>query len=145
MVALAAIDKHQALRALGAHECLPRGADVVQALGKDSIDVVIDLVGGTQWPALLDVLRRGGRYASAGAIAGPVVDLDLRTLYLKDLTLLGCTFQEDRVFDQLVGYIERAEIAPVVAQTFALRDMALAQQAFEAKKFVGKIVLLAPA
>ncbi len=145
VVALAAIDKHEALRALGAHECLPRGADVVQALGKDSIDVVIDLVGGTQWPALLDVLRRGGRYASAGAIAGPVVDLDLRTLYLKDLTLLGCTFQEDRVFDQLVGYIERAEIAPVVAQTFALRDMALAQQAFEAKKFVGKIVLLAPA
>ena len=145
VVALAAMDKHDALRALGAYECMPRGADVVQALGQESVDVVIDLVGGPQWPALLHVLRRGGRYASAGAIAGPLVDLDLRTLYLKDLTLLGCTFQEDRIFDQLVGYIERAEIAPVVAQTFALRDMALAQQAFEAKKFVGKIVLLAPA
>jgi NADPH:quinone reductase-like Zn-dependent oxidoreductase len=145
VVALAAADKHAALRALGANECLPRSADVVQALGKDAVDVVIDLVGGPQWPALLDVLRRGGRYASAGAIAGPVVDLDLRTLYLKDLTLLGCTFQEDRIFDQLVGYIERGEIAPVVAQTFALRDIGLAQQAFEAKNFVGKIVLLAPA
>ncbi len=144
VVALAAADKHQALRALGAHECLPRDVNAVQALGNESIDVVIDLVGGPQWPALLEVLCRGGRYASAGAIAGPVVDLDLRTLYLKDLTLLGCTFQEDRIFDQLVGYIERGEIAPVVAQTFALREIGLAQQAFEAKNFVGKIVLLAP-
>ena len=144
VVALAAVDKHDAVRALGATVCLSRDVHLAQALGQDAVDVVIDLVGGPQWPALLDVLRRGGRYASAGAIAGPVVDLDLRTLYLKDLTLLGCTFQEDRIFDQLVGYIERGEIAPVVAQTFALRDIGLAQQAFEAKNFVGKIVLLAP-
>jgi len=101
-------------------------------------------VGGAQWLTLLDVLKRGGRYATSGAIAGPLVALDLRTLYLKDLTLVGCTFQDERIFDNLVGYIERGEIAPVVAQTFALRDIALAQTAFSAKNFVGKIVLLAP-
>ena len=32
------------------------------------------------------VMARGGRYASSGAIAGPVVTLDMRTFYLKDLT-----------------------------------------------------------
>ena len=45
--------------------------------------------------------RRGGRYATAGAIAGPLVELDVRTLYLKDLTLFGCTFQEEEVFENL--------------------------------------------
>ena len=144
MVAVAGADKHAAVRALGAAECLARDADLPRTLGAESVDVVIDLVGGPQWPALLDVLKRGGRYASSGAIAGPLVTLDLRTLYLKDLTLVGCTFQEDRIFDNLVGYIERGEIAPVVAHTFALRDIALAQDAFGAKDFVGKIVLLAP-
>ena len=144
VIAVAGADKHAAVRALGAAECLARDADLAHALGAESVDVVIDLVGGAQWPALLDVLKRGGRYASSGAIAGPLVILDLRTLYLKDLTLVGCTFQDDRIFDNLVGYIERGEIAPVVAHTFALRDIALAQAAFGAKNFVGKIVLLAP-
>ena len=35
---------------------------------------------------LLEVLKRGGRYVTAGAIAGPIVELDVRTLYLKDLS-----------------------------------------------------------
>lgn len=82
---------------------------------------------------------------TAGAIAGPLVGLDLRTLYLRDLTLFGCTFQDDVVFENLVGYIERNEIRPVVAKTFALADIAIAQQAFLDKQFTGKLVLIPPA
>jgi NADPH:quinone reductase-like Zn-dependent oxidoreductase len=144
VVALAAADKHQAVCALGASACFARDVDLVQALGQDSVDVVIDLVGGAQWPQLLEVLRRGGRYASAGAIAGPVVDLDLRTLYLKDLTLLGCTFQDDRIFDQLVGYIERGEVKPLLAQTYPLSDLVQAQKDFLAKRHIGKLVVIPP-
>jgi NADPH:quinone reductase-like Zn-dependent oxidoreductase len=107
--------------------------------------VVVDLVAGAAWPSLLEVLRRGGRYATAGAIAGPMVELDVRTLYLKDLTLIGCTFQDDIVFENLVGYIERGEIRPIVAQTFLLSEIGAAQEAFLAKKFTGKLVLVPPA
>ena len=64
-------------------------------LGEESVDIILDVVGGPQWPRLLNTLRRGGRYASAGAIAGPVCELDMRQLYLKDLTFFGCTFQEN--------------------------------------------------
>ena len=106
------------------------------------MDVVLDLVGGElQFPALLDVLRPGGRLASAGAVAGPVVPLDLRTLYLKDLTLVGATALEPNVFPRLVRYIETGAIAPLVAKTFPLREIAAAQTAFAAKGFAGKIVL----
>jgi NADPH:quinone reductase-like Zn-dependent oxidoreductase len=106
--------------------------------------VVIDLVGGAQWPLLLDALRTGGRYASAGAIAGPVVPLDLRTLYLKDLSLFGCTFQDDAIFENLVGYIERGELRPLLAQTYALSNIAQAQADFSAKQFLGKLALVPP-
>ena len=64
---------------------------------------MIDLVAGPQWPQLLDVLRTGGRYAIAGAIGGPIAEIDLRTVYLRDLTLYGCTFQPDEVFENLIG------------------------------------------
>lgn len=145
VIAVASQGKADEVQALGAHRVIDRGADLDAALGRDSVDVVVDLVAGEGWPALLEVLRRGGRYATAGAIAGPLVELDVRTLYLKDLTLIGCTFQEDNVFENLVGYIERGEIRPVVARTYPLSEIARAQQDFLDKKFTGKLVLIPPA
>ena len=144
VIALCSPAKAEAVRALGADQVLDRGADIVAALGEGSIDVVVDLVAGDGWPALLDVLRRGGRYATAGAIAGPICQIDIRTLYLKDLTLFGCTFQEDIVFENLVKYIEAGEIRPVIAGTYPLADIGKAQEDFLAKTHTGQIVLLPP-
>ena len=59
------------------------------ATGGQPIDVVADLVGGAMFNDLLRILRPEGRYTTAGAIAGPVVQLDLRTMYLKQLQLHG--------------------------------------------------------
>lgn len=121
------------------------GADAVagrdDALPGNAFDVVLDLVGGPRWPLLLDALRSGGRYAVAGAIAGPIVELDLRTLYLKDLTLLGCTRQAPSVFTDLICYIERGEIRPLIAETYPLREIRAAQAAFQDKGYTGKIGL----
>ncbi len=145
VIAIAAAEKHEEVKALGASRALDRNADLLAELGRNSIDVVVDLVAGPSWPTLLELLERGGRYVTAGAIAGPLVELDVRTLYLKDLTLIGCTFQDDVVFENLVAYIENGEIRPVVAKTYPLEDIAAAQQDFLDKKFTGKLVLLPPA
>lgn len=121
------------------------GADAV--IGRDSefpvrsFDVVLDLVGGPTWAGIVESLRDGGRYAVAGAIAGPVVELDLRTLYLRDLSFFGCTHQDETIFTDLVRYIEQGEIRPVIAETFALQDLPDAQQAFLSKKHIGKVAL----
>ena len=144
VIALASATKEIEVMRLGADRVLDRNTNLVAELGKGSIDVVIDLVAGEQWPSFLDVLRRGGRYATAGAIAGPIAQLDVRTLYLKDLTLMGCTFQEDEVFANLVNYIEAGEIRPVVAKTYPLHDIAQAQEDFLTKKHTGKLVLIPP-
>jgi NADPH:quinone reductase-like Zn-dependent oxidoreductase len=144
VVAVAGAGKEAELAALGAETVVARGTSLLDALGRDSIDVVIDLVGGPQWPVLPDLLKPGGRYAVSGAIAGPLVELDLRKLYLKDLTLFGCTTQDDGVFADLVGYVERGEIRPLVARTYPLAAIVEAQQDFLDKRHVGKLVLLPP-
>ena len=144
VIAVASSAKAHDVRALGADTVVDRSADLRAVLGHDSVDVVVDVVGGPRWPQLLDVLKRGGRYAVAGAIAGPVVELDLRTLYLKDVTVFGCTFQEDAVFEHLISSIEAETIRPVVARTYPLRDIVAAQQDFLAKSYVGKLVLIPP-
>ena len=78
---------------------------------------------------------------ASGAIAGPLVTLDVRTLYLKDLSLLGSTAQPDHIIHDVVGYIERNEIKPLIAKTYPLREIQTAQAAFMAKSYIGKIVL----
>ena len=145
VVAVCSAAKAAEVRAQGADRAVGRGADLVGALGASSVDVVIDLVGGSQCPELLGLLRPGGRYAIAGAIAGPIAEIDLRTLYLKDLSVFGCTCQGDEVFENLIGYIEREEIRPVVSRTYPLREIAQAQRDFLAKKYPGKLVLVPPA
>jgi NADPH:quinone reductase-like Zn-dependent oxidoreductase len=133
--------KSDALCELGADETISRGADLTAELGSNSIDVLIDLVAGSKWPQYLEVIRPGGRYAVAGAIAGPRVELDVRTLYLKDLSLFGCTVLGDEVFRNLIGHVERREVQPIVAQSFNLEEIRNAQTLFLKKQHVGKFVL----
>ena len=99
-------------------------------LGKNSVDAVLDLVGGSCWPQLLDILKPGGKYIVSGAIAGPVVDLDLRSLYLKDLTFYGATVNDPYVFENVIRYIEEGQIKPLVAKSFPLIDIQKAQKNF---------------
>jgi NADPH:quinone reductase-like Zn-dependent oxidoreductase len=142
VIAVCGADKHAQILALGADQVISRGQNLADALTPESVDLVVDLVAGPQWPQLLNTLRRGGRYTVAGAIAGPIVELDVRTLYLRDLSFFGCTYQPRVVFENLVRYIEQGELQPLVAQTYPLQAIAEAQQDFMAKGFIGKLVLL---
>ncbi|WP_256993656.1 zinc-binding dehydrogenase [Rhodococcus sp. 06-418-5] len=144
VIGVASRAKHDQLRELGVDEVHGRDEDLATALGKHSVDVVIDNVAGDGFGPLLDLLVRGGTYVSSGAIAGPVVELDLRTMYLNDLTLLGCTAWDEDVFPNLVSYIEAGEIRPLLAESFPLEQTAVAQQRFLEKNHVGKFVLVPP-
>lgn len=146
VVGLASESKHDDLRALGADALLPRSPDNIrtalkQAIGRDRISVLADIVGGDAFPALLELLERGGRYTCSGAIAGPVVELDLRTFYLNDLTFTGSTVVEPHIFKDLIRYIERGEVKPMLAATYPLKQLAEGQQAFIDKKHSGNIVV----
>ena len=144
VIAQCSSEKKDEVKKIGADKIVFRDSDLIEELGKNSVDVVIDLVAGSNWKQLLDILKPGGRYATSGAIAGPIVELDVRTLYLKDLTLYGCTHQPKEVFTNLIGYIERNEIRPLVAKTYPLQDIKKAQEDFLSKKYTGKLVLIPP-
>ena len=64
--------------------------------------------------------------------------------YLKDLTLIGCTGWDAPVFPDLISYIERGEIRPLLARTFPLEQIAVAQREFLRKEHVGNFVLIPP-
>lgn len=137
VAAVTSPSKAAAVAELGAGETVARDG----ALPANGFDVVVDLVGGPRFPELLEALRPGGRYVVSGAIAGPIAELDLRTLYLKDLTLFGSTAQPMSIMTDLAAYIERGEIRPLIAATYPLKELKAAQTAFLDKGYVGKIAI----
>ena len=144
-VAMASEAKHAEVARMNPAAILPRApedlsAALQAAIGRDRVSVVADVVGGPGFGPLLDVLERGGRYTCAGAIAGPIVEFDLRTFYLNDLTMTGATIVPPGVFADLVGYIEKGEIRPVLGGTYPLADLHKAQAAFIEKRHTGNIV-----
>ncbi|MEO1678947.1 MAG: alcohol dehydrogenase family protein [Pseudomonadota bacterium] len=143
VIAMVSEAKQAAVQAYGPDRMLPRSVDsLVKTLKDEKVTVVADVVGGPMWPQFIDVLERGGRYTCAGAIAGPIVEFDLRWFYLKDLTFTGATIVPVGMFADLVTYIERGEVKPILAATYPLSELREAQTAFTEKGHVGNLVVV---
>lgn len=145
-VAICGREKFAGVRELGAVAVIERGEEDLrsalgEATGRETVDVVLDVVGGAGWSTFVDVIRRGGRYCCSGAIAGPMVELDLRTLYLNDLAFYGATVPPPHLFGELVAAVEGGALRPVVAKSFPLGQIHAAQEMFLAKRQLGNIVI----
>ncbi|TVP59203.1 MAG: Zn-dependent oxidoreductase [Halomonadaceae bacterium] len=139
--------KEGAMESIGAEGTVLRGegdlvAQTDAVTGGKSIDVVADLVAGPMFNDLLRILKPEGRYTTAGAIGGPVVQLDLRTLYLKQQELHGSSQGTRTAFRRLLSYIENRRIRPLLDRTYKLSDFHAAQTAFMAKDYIGNLVIV---
>jgi NADPH:quinone reductase-like Zn-dependent oxidoreductase len=146
VVGIVGAGKEDLVRGLGADTVVTRQDDVTSAvrttLAGTPLDVVADVVGGEQVGELLNLLRPGGHYVVAGAIAGSLVTVDLRTIYLKQLDVLGSTMGNRDEFAALVRHIESGRLRPLVWATYPLAELARAQADFENKNHVGKLVVI---
>ena len=146
-VAISSSGYEERLTTIGAEAVLIRNSDSLllqfeSAMPGRSVDVVADLVGGDLFPDLINLLKPEGRYISAGAIAGPVVPLDLRTVYLKHLELHGSSQGSRTAFSNLLGYIRTGKVEPLLDRVYALSQIHRAQQDFISKQFFGKLVVV---
>jgi NADPH:quinone reductase-like Zn-dependent oxidoreductase len=146
VTAITSAEKRQRSLDLGARAAVDRTApdlvaEVVEATG-EPVDVVADVVGGPAFTSLLRMLGPLGRYVVAGAMAGPLVEADLRTVYLKQLKLIGSSFGTHEDFARLLGHIAAGELTPLLAGTYPLRELHKAQEDFVAKNFFGKLVVI---
>ena len=111
---------------------------------ENTFDIVIDVVAGDTWPNLIEALKPGGHYAVSGAIAGPIVKADLRKIYLRDITIHGCTYTPHEVFSLLIELINLGQLRPLISATYPLDQINAAQDAFMQKSLPGKFVLIPP-
>ncbi|CAM01216.1 NADPH:quinone reductase-like Zn-dependent oxidoreductase [Saccharopolyspora erythraea NRRL 2338] len=144
VVAVTSAAKRQRALDLGAETTVDRASDDLagEISAHGPVDVVADVVAGPHFSALLRVLGPLGRYVVAGAIAGPLVETDLRTVYLNQVQLIGSSFGTHEDFEQLLGHVAAGELKPLLAGTYPLRELNRAQKDFVGKDFFGKLVVI---
>jgi NADPH:quinone reductase-like Zn-dependent oxidoreductase len=147
VIAVAGASKEKRIRALGVQGFIARETanikvEVESLVGQAAVDVVADVVGGPIFGDLLKILRRGGRYTTAGAIAGPVQPMDLRDLIYKDLEMYGITCPTQETFARVVAYIRSGGLKPLLEKTFPLRQLGEAQVEFLKRTHFGKLAVI---
>jgi NADPH:quinone reductase-like Zn-dependent oxidoreductase len=112
--------------------------DITQRRG---VDVVVDSVGGDSHAKSLACLVKGGRLVTCGATAGPRPQTDLQHIFWNQLSVFGSTMGNMREFAEMLNFVRKRGLKPVIDQVVPLSDGAQAIARLEEGKQFGKIVL----
>lgn len=104
-------------------------------------DIIIDSAGGEGFSKLVDLALPGGRIVNFGRTAGNITDLATRTLYWKQLSILGTTMGTRDEFLSMLDFVESRKLKPVIDTVFPLEEVNKAFQRMEQQDQFGKIIL----
>ncbi len=151
VVASRSREKAERARAIGADDAVvfdeadhPLDKVLWQWSQKNGLDVIFDSVGAPTVPRSVRALARGGRVVVIGATAGPVAEVDLRTLFWRQSSIRGSTMADRREFDQVLGHLASGKLRPVVDSVRPWEEAGEAFRRFDAPDLFGKVVVEVP-
>ena len=150
VVASRSTAKEERSRAIGADGFVTfgEGAPLDKALWqwseKKGIDVVFDSVGAPTLPQSLRAIARAGRVVVVGATAGPLVELDVRTLFWRQGSIRGSTMAGPSEFSEVLGHLASGRLRPVIDSVHPFERAQEALARFDAPDLFGKIVVRLP-
>jgi NADPH:quinone reductase-like Zn-dependent oxidoreductase len=115
--------------------------EVLKHTGKRGVDVIFEHIGPETWPKNQLCLARLGRMVTCGATSGPQATVDIRYVYSRQLSIIGCFMGGRSELLEVLRLMEAGRLRPIVDRVFPLKDAAAAQQYMLDRKNFGKIVL----
>jgi NADPH:quinone reductase-like Zn-dependent oxidoreductase len=144
-------EKADRARALGADDSVvfdeadhPLDRALWQWSQKNGVDVIFDSVGAPTVARSIRALARGGRVVVIGATAGPVAEIDLRTLFWRQASVRGSTMADAREFEEVLGHLAAGRLRPILDSERPLAEAVDAFRRFDAPDLFGKIVVTLP-
>jgi NADPH:quinone reductase-like Zn-dependent oxidoreductase len=115
--------------------------EVLRLTKRRGVDLVFEHIGPDTWDRSVRCLARGGRLVTCGATSGPKVGLELRYCFTKELSVLGCYMGSRRELQEVMVWVNKGRLKPVLDSVFPLHEAAKAQAVMESRNFFGKLVL----
>jgi NADPH:quinone reductase-like Zn-dependent oxidoreductase len=116
-------------------------AEVKKITGKRGVDVVIEHVGVATWQKSLESLAPAGRLVTCGATTGYDARVDLRFLFSKQWSLLGSFMGTIGELHQVLKFVFRKQLKPVIDRVYPLEQIAEAHRYLENKEQFGKVIV----
>ena len=114
----------------------------VRAITKgEGVDIVIEHVGPATWTESVRSLKPAGTLVTCGATTGPKVDIDLRFLFSRQLSLLGSYMGTMSELNEVLAHVFAGRLKPVIDHIFPLQEIRSAHEYLEKSQMFGKIVL----
>ena len=107
----------------------------------EGVDIVIEHIGPATWKNSVKSLKKGGRLVTCGATTGPVVDLEIRRIFSKQISILGSYMGYLSELHDIIRYISSGALKPIVDKVYDLKNTAEAHKRMELREHFGKIVL----
>jgi NADPH:quinone reductase-like Zn-dependent oxidoreductase len=107
----------------------------------EGVDIVLEHVGAATWDESVKSLKAAGTLVTCGATTGPKVELDLRFLFARQLSLLGSYMGTMSELHEVLGHVFAGRLKPVIDRTFPLSEIRSAHEYMEKSQMFGKIVL----
>jgi NADPH2:quinone reductase len=148
VIATAGSEEKRALcRELGASEAVDHraegwGKEIKKLTGGKGADVVVEHVGPATWKTSMSVLARNGRLVTCGGTTGPIVELALPHLFIKNQAVLGSTMGPRSAYPEIFARIADGTWRPVVDRVLPLSQARAAHELLESRAVSGKIVLV---
>lgn len=116
-------------------------ASVKEITGGQGVDVVFEHVGEITWNTSLKMLGKGGRIVTCGATTGARVEIDIRHLFYKQLSILGSTMGNKIAFENSFELVKSGKLKPVIDRTFPMEEIQAAHQYLEEGAQFGKVMI----
>ncbi|MBO8173034.1 MAG: zinc-binding dehydrogenase [Bacillaceae bacterium] len=126
---------------LGADVAIDSQGDWDQQLNGEKADIVIESVGAATWDKSMAQLRPGGTIVVFGATAGDVVEFNLRSFFYGQYNLLGTTMGNAVEFREMLAFVEKHGIKPVLDRVYPLSEAVSALKRMDEGSKFGKIAL----
>jgi NADPH2:quinone reductase len=116
--------------------------EVMKLTGKRGVDVVFENVADPElFPKALASLRRGGKLFTAGAHAGPIVPLNVSTLYMNALSVIGTTEHNTDDVEAALDAAARGKLTMLIDRVMPLSQAQEAHRIVAAREITGKVLL----
>lgn len=115
--------------------------EVKRITNRRMVDVVFEHVGAATFEKSVACLPYGGRLVTCGATTGYQVQLDLRVLFYKRISLLGTTMGSKGDLFRILQLVEQGDLKPVLDRVLPLEKAAEAHRLLENRAQFGNVVL----
>src|SRR5690242_10367404 len=116
-------------------------AEVKKITARRGVDVVFEHVGAATWQKSFESLAPAGRIVTCGATTGFGVKRDLRFLFSRQYSLLGSFMGTMGELHQVLKFIFRKQLKPVIDRVYPLPEIRAAHEYLENKEQFGKVIL----